>query len=104
MDQLDLNFNGAPFSIQEKFEDYDRRHPEVYEQLVGLAFDLYRRGRKHYGIGALFERLRWHFQIEKDMGEDFKLNNNYRSRYVRQLISQHPELEDFFELREVRAN
>jgi hypothetical protein len=101
MDQLNFNFDD-PRSIQAKFEEYHRKRPEVYQQLIGLVFDKYRNGRKFYGIGALFEELRWYFRIEK-REEDFKLNNNYRSRYVRKLIDEFPELEDFFELRELRA-
>lgn len=37
------------------------------------------------------------------MGETFKANNNFRSRYVRLIIRDHPELEDFFELRELKS-
>lgn len=100
-EQLPFDFGR---SIQEAFEEFDRAHPEVYEYLVRLAFEVYRRGFRHYGIGALWERMRWHFQIEKDMDEEFKLNNNFRSRYVRKIIAEHPELEDFFELRCLRAD
>lgn len=91
-------------SIQQAFEEFDQAHPEVYEYLVRLAFEAYRRGFRHYGIGALWERMRWHFQIEKDMDSDFKLNNNFRSRYARKIIAQYPDLEDFFELRALRAD
>jgi hypothetical protein len=90
-------------SIQQAFEEFHAAHPEVYEYLVRLAFEAYQRGYRHYGIGALWERMRWHFQIEQNMDEEFKLNNNYRSRYARKIIAQHPELEDFFELRTLRA-
>ena len=34
---------------------------------------------------------------------DYKLNDHYRSRYVRLIIEKHPELEGFFELRELKA-
>lgn len=94
---------GESRSIQQSFEDFDRAHPEVFEYLVRLAFDVYQRGFRHYGMKAFWERMRWHFQIEQDMGEEFKLNNNYTSRYVRKIIVKHPELEDLFELRVLRA-
>ena len=58
---------------------------------------------KRYGIGGLWERLRWHFHIEQGLGDDFKLNNDFRSRYARLLLEDHPELGAFFELRELRA-
>lgn len=102
MEQGVLHFDDER-TIQEAFEDFDRLHPEVYQYLVKLTFEVYTRGYRHYGIGALWERLRWHFQIEKDI-EDFKLNNNFRSRYARKLMAAYPqELDDFFEVRELRA-
>ena len=91
-----------PISIQEAFEQFDRDHPEVYRYLVRLAFELLGKGWAHYGIGALWERMRWHFRVEQD-DEDFKLNNNYRSRYARKMMAEYKELAGFFELRELKA-
>lgn len=93
----------SELTIQEAFEEFDRLHPEVCTYLVALAFELYRKGWTHYGIGALWERMRWHFWIELDLGEDFKLNNNYRSRYARKIMTEHEELAGFFEVRELKA-
>lgn len=91
-----------PVSIQEAFEEFHREHPEVYSYLLALAFELQMKGWVHYGIGALWERMRWHFKVEHDQ-EDFKLNNNFRSRYARKMMAEHPALEGFFELRELKA-
>ena len=93
----------ASRSIQQAFLNFDEAHPEVYEYLMRLTGEVRSRGFSHYGIGALWERMRWHFQIERVEGEEFKLNNNFRSRYVRKIIKEHPELADFFELRVLRA-
>jgi hypothetical protein len=93
----------ASRSIQQAFLNFDEAHPEVYEYLMRLTGEVRDRGFKHYGVKALWERLRWHFQIEKGMGEDFKLNNNFSSRYARKMMKEHPELADFFELRVLRA-
>lgn len=95
-------FNWDEKTIQSQFEEFHRKHPEVYAYLVELAFAAYNKGFRHYGIGALWERMRWHFNIERDQG-DFKLNNNYRSRYARKIIAEHPVLEEFFEIRALRA-
>jgi glycine/D-amino acid oxidase-like deaminating enzyme len=91
-------------SIQQAFLDFDEAHPEVYEYLMQLTREVQQRGFRHYGIGAMWERMRWHFQIEKGMDEEFKLNNNFRSRYARKIMKAHPDLEDFFELRILRAD
>src|SRR5690349_11750004 len=90
-------------TIQQRFEAFDQRHPEVYQYLEQQCFELRARGWKHFGIKCLYERTRFYFSVEQDMRENYKLNNNYPSRYVRLLIENHPELEGFFELREIRA-
>ena len=62
-----------------------------------------RRGVTQYGIGGLFEVLRWQRRMETvDPASDYKLNNNYRSFYARLLMEREPELRDFFELRSLR--
>jgi hypothetical protein len=90
-------------SIQTRFEAFHANHPEVYRAIVKLAFDLKTRGFRRYGLKSLFERVRWHFQIDLDLGEEWKLNNNYTSRYARKLMAEFPELEGFFEVRELKA-
>ena len=102
-EQAEFEWDGDSRTIQAAFQEYHEKHPEVFSFLVSVIYDLRKRGYHHYGIGALWERMRWHFQIDQDLGEEFKCNNNYRSRYVRLIITQHPDLEDFFELRTLRT-
>ena len=95
----------AARNIQERFEAFHHAHPEVYRQLVLFARQAKASGRAQYGIGALFERVRWHFYIEQRLGDEaWKLNNNYRSRYARLIMQQEPDLRGFFNLRELRAD
>lgn len=64
-----------------------------------LSLEVARRGFKRYSARAVLHRLRWHFNIEK--GErDFKCNNNWTAALSRWFLKRHPELPDFFELRE----
>jgi hypothetical protein len=101
MKQAAFAFDEAT-TIQERFEAFDREHPEIFESLVTMAFDLRKRGFHRYGLKSLFERLRWHFQVERG-DEDWKLNNIYTSRYVRKMIQEYPELDGFFETRRLKA-
>ena len=92
-------------TIQERFSEYDAAHPEVYGYLIALAREVRSKGFAHYGIGALWEVMRYYFQIEKEQGSDFKLNDHFRSRYARKLMAEFPdEFGDFFEIRELRSN
>ncbi len=95
-----------PFAatIQERFEDFNARHPEVYLYLEQQCLTLHSAGWRHFGIRCIWERMRWHFRVEQDIRDDFKLNDHYTSRYARKLIAHHPELKDLFELREIRAD
>jgi len=100
MTQATLPFEAT---IQERFEQFHAAHPEVYAYLVALCQELRRRGFQRYGIKSLWERARWHFQVERELGEEWKLNNNYHSRYARKIMAEHPELSGFFEVREIKA-
>lgn len=90
-------------TIQERFESFHAANGWVFRALEQLTADHVARGRLRVGIGMLFEVLRWHYGRTTSGGE-FRLNNNYRSRYVRLLVEQHPEWVDVFELRELRAS
>ena len=91
----------APKTIQERFLDFHGRHPDVFVELVRLARQVRSRGRK-VGIKTLWERMRWSFEIE--IGTDWKLNNNFTSRYARLMIEKYPtEFSGFFETRELKA-
>lgn len=93
-----------PVTIQERFERYHTKHPEVFNHLVRLAREVKSTGLKRCGISLLWERLRWFYWIECDASEKYRMNDNYRSRFVRLLIDKHPEFKGFFKLRRLRAS
>jgi len=92
-------------SIEWRFEAFHGRHPEVYDELVVLAYRAYGAGRRRIGIGMLFEVLRWEWTLAglPDAAEQWKLNNNYRSRYARLIMVDHPQLDGLFEVRELQT-
>lgn len=93
---------GRPLTTEERFLDFHRAHPEVYDELVKLATKAKKRGRRKWGVKALFEVLRWQREftdLPSDV-EDFKLNNNYTAHYARLIMSREPFLATYFETRE----
>jgi hypothetical protein len=82
------------------FIEYDRQNPHVYARLRELALQAKATGRPKLGIGMLFEVLRWEHYLAT-AGDEFKLNNNYRSRYARLLMHREPTLVGFFDVREL---
>ena len=90
-------------SLQSEFQEFHFRNPQVYNELVRLARVALARGRKQIGIGWLWEVLRWNFMMAAP-ADDFKMNNNHRSRYARLIMSQEADLLGVFEIRELRSS
>lgn len=103
MTQLDLNYQSP---IDYHFQKFHESHPEVYELIKKLAYDVLRSGVKRYGIRDILGHIRWHFNFDKPQdfsGEQFKINNNYMSRYVRLLVKEFPVFETMFSTRMLRS-
>ncbi|CAM5313704.1 hypothetical protein [Streptomyces abikoensis] len=91
----------APPSIQERFEAFHELNPWILDHLEGLTADCVQRGLNRVGIGMLFEVLRWSYG-RATFGEPWRLNNDFRSRYVRRMLERHPEWTSLFETRALR--
>lgn len=87
-----------PRTIREAFREFHGKNPHVYDELVTLARGLVRAGHRRIGIGMLFEVLRWQRMLATT-GDEFKLNNNYRSRYARLIMYREIDLRYVFETR-----
>jgi hypothetical protein len=98
---IPIRTGGDGETIQERFLLFHEANPHVYEALRYLALELViKKSRTHYSINGLFEVLRWHHHMATaDLNSDYKLNNDYRSRYARMLMEKVPRLVEFFELR-----
>lgn len=93
-------------SIQERFKQFHGKNPRVYSELVSLARTWRRRhGNRTLGIKMLWEVMRWNIfmKTEGNTEDDFKLCNDYHSRYARLIMETEPDLTDAFATRELRA-
>lgn len=92
-------FNMLQPHIVSKFWIYHKENPHIFDLYLRFARELRKSGRRHYGIGCITERIRWHVAVETK-GEDFKMGNNHRSCYARLLCIMYPEeFNGFFQLR-----
>jgi hypothetical protein len=89
--------------IAASFATFHAENPWVYKRLRELALNMKRAGVPCYGIGGLYETLRYEASLTSKDEEGFKLNNNYRALYARELARNEPELVDFFKFRERKA-
>lgn len=94
--------NTRPLTIQERFEEFHQDNPHIYARLRDLCLQMRRRGVVRWGIKAAWEVVRFGGVLSN--GQDgFKLPNSLTSRYARKLMTEVPELRDFFETRDLRS-
>lgn len=89
-------------SIAEKFHEFHKNNPDVYNLLVKYALECKQAGLKKYSINALFERIRWHTNIEIRSDTEFKLSNNHRSMYAR-LLDKDERFTGMFRMKQLRS-
>ena len=81
-------------TIEQKFNEFDRANPQVWQMFTAFANVLVGRGYSTLSSKLIFERIRWETAIQtKDA--DFKLNNNYTAYYARKWNRLFPELPQF---------
>lgn len=90
-------------SIDSQFRDFHAANPGVYRELARLAREAKQAGHIRVGIKMLYELTRWKFQFSPMGAADFKLPNNFHSRYARLLMQQEPDLAGMFELHQLKT-
>lgn len=94
-------------SIQDRFMDYHAKNPHVYRLFVKFARDLKARGWSKGSAKLIIERMRWEIMLQTTSNDEFKISNDYTSRYARLAMDSEPDLARFFDvkaLREAGAN
>ena len=102
-EEMESNPIPSESRLQRAFNKYHAQNPHVYALFKKFAKDAKQRGRKFFGAKTVIERVRWSVNIDTVSDDDFKINNNYTSRYVRLLESEEPSFIGFFHKRELRA-
>tara|TARA_R110000850_G_scaffold52548_1_gene126907 strand:- start:1156 stop:2637 length:1482 start_codon:yes stop_codon:yes gene_type:complete len=85
-----------------EFVRFNKQNPEIYAAVEKFTREVIHTGRVQYSVNAIFERIRWHTEIET-RGEDFKLNNNYRACYARMFMYRNSRHGEFFKVRDMRG-
>ena len=89
-------------TLNEKFKRFHSRNPHVYLALINLVKEVRATGKERVGIEMLMNQLRWNSFITTN-GEDYKINQNFASRYARLIIAVHPEWDGMFEFRQLKT-
>ncbi len=105
--QLELfpNVPGTGNTIDERFADFHAKNPHVYRNLVMLAFEDEGKPKdKKRSISALIEDLRYEYEDRTEFDpKDYKINNNFASRYSRLIMANEPRLAGQFEVRRLKS-
>lgn len=96
---LQLSF--LPDPLEARFLEFHHANPHVYRALVEMSYEWLAAGHSSGSIAMFFEVLRWRVGITTS-GEQFVLNNSYRSRYARLIAANEPALREFFNTRQLR--
>ncbi len=88
-------------SIKARWWRWHKDNPHVYRLFTQFTLDVVNAGHSHYSSKAIFERIRWHTEIETS-GEPFKMSNNYTAYYARLFMHEHPEYREFFRIKTLR--
>lgn len=83
----------------ENFVNYDLQNPHIYRLFKRFAL-MATAQVDHYSAKFIMYRVRWETMASDDQ-PDFKVNDGFISHYARKFIAEYPELDGFFEFREV---
>ena len=81
--------------IKQRWWRWHQDNPEVYDLFKQFTQDVIERGHESYSSKAIFERIRWHTDVETD-GETSKMSNNYTPYYARLFMYEFPKHQGFF--------
>ncbi len=84
-----VDYTGAVTQL-DRFLVFHDSNPHVLDALIDVCLAVRRRGRRRWSTNGAFEVLR--YAALRTLGEDFKLNNNYRAIYARLIPLVEPEL------------
>lgn len=87
-------------TIQERFENFHTVNPWILDAFETLTAQWLAAGHTRLSISTLTEIVRWRYGTTIST-DGFKINNSFRSRYVRLMIARNPALADVFVLREL---
>ena len=76
------------------FAAFHEKNPQVWLLFKRFALES-ASVTDHYSSNAIFERIRWHIEIETT-GKEVRLNNNFRAYYARLFHAAYPQHSGFF--------
>lgn len=93
-----------PATIEERFAEFVRQHPDVVEAVVKVCRQMKASGKDGWSIDAAFHVVRWQMATSAHgQGADFALNNTFTAPMGRYIMATFPDLAGYFETRRRRC-
>lgn len=84
------------------FEKFHAENPHIFDLFKKFAVYVRSKGYRNYSAKVIFERIRWHVNVETS-DKEFKINNNYKAYYTRLLEDVDPRFVGFFRKRQTNG-
>ena len=91
-DQFELPLFAYTSRLQNEFNSFIARHPEVWDLFESLTFVAIRKGHRHLSADMIMHRMRWEWAIETNE-KPYRLNNNLTAYFARHFHNKHPKYE-----------
>lgn len=89
--------------VDRKFQEYHKKNPDVYKHFVRITREAKTKGKDHLSIWLVANVVRWYVYMETDdPNSEFKISNDYLSRYARLIMKQEPDLQGIFKTKRLK--
>ena len=89
-------------TLTDKFNQYHRDNPQVYELFKRFTFMAIKRGHNRLSAWMIANRIRWETSIETFSVDEYKISNDYIALYARMFMQDHPQYDGFFKIKEMK--
>lgn len=89
-------------TLTDKFNQYHRDNPQVYELFKRFTFMAIKRGHNRLSAWMIANRIRWETSIETFSVDEYKISNDYIALYARMFMHDHPQYDGFFKTKEMK--
>lgn len=89
-------------TLTDKFNQYHRDNPQVYELFKRFTFMAIKRGHNRLSAWMIANRIRWETSIETFSVDEYKISNDYIALYARMFMQDHPQYNGFFKTKEMK--
>jgi len=89
--------------IEKRFRDFHQSNPKIWSLFKRFTNELIAAGFEHYSSVAVYNRIRWHVDLETQSLDGLKINDHYSPYYARMFHVAYPEHDGFFKNRKLTS-